>query len=274
MKKYGIFTAFIVFVLVLCLPVLSFAAGELTPIRARFYGALAQGENSQWVNLRCYTDQNNRFVLMSDVNGFGVAYITLFFDLGVSHVDSFSLRIKKDNTLLDGAAALSGQAVNLMDSNFSNSVSIRTQCQISRTTEGDDTFYNWSLYSSSGYDRNVLSVTINYAATVIGQNSPIGFIVDNLTVNGMAVEEIAVTETNEGFAEQISDLAENENEWWLRVVAPDYEQFLDDPYIYQESADYRLAIKAISYDNFLVPGMITIVFIMAFYGFVLYGKKG
>ena len=217
MRKHCCYAIFIAVVLVLCLPVTCLATGEVTPIRARFYGALVSGNNSQWISLRCYTDQNNRFVLMSDVNGYSVSYLTLFFDLGVSHVDSFSLRIKKDNSLLDGGSALSAQAVNLMDSNFSNSVSIRTQCQISRTAEGDDTFYNWSLYSSTGYDLNVLSVTINYGATVIGSNSPIGFIVDNFTVNGVAVEEIAVTEYNEGFADQISDLAQIEEELWLML---------------------------------------------------------
>lgn len=274
MKKRSMCVVAAAILLVLCLPVTALAAGELTPIRARFYGALAQGENSQWVNLRCYTDQNNRFVLMSDVNGFSVSYITLFFDLGVSHVDSFSLRIKKDNALLDGSTSLSSQAVNLMDSNFSNSVSIRTQCQISRTTAGDDTFYNWSLYSSSGYDLNVLSVTINYGATVIGSNSPIGFIVENLTVNGFSVEEIAITEYNEGFADQIADLAEIEEELWVDVVAPGIDTWIQDQSVAQAMGDYKQVIQAVSMDNFLVPSLIIIVFSFAFYGYALFGRKG
>ena len=261
-------------VTVLCLSVTSFASGDFTPVRARFLGALAQGGANTWRNLRAYQGVNNQFVLMSDIDGYSVAYIQLYFDLGVSSVSSFELRLRKDNFLLDAGAALNTNAVNLYDSNYENSLSIRTSSQISRTVEDDITFYNWSYYSASSVERSILMVQINYGATVIGNNTPIRFTVDKFVVNGVSVEEIPVTETNEGFAEDISNLSQNENEWWQRVVLPDYEDYLDNPDIINQSGSYRLAIKEISFNNFLVPGLISIVFIMAFYGFLLYGKKG
>ena len=275
MNKYSVFAISVAILLVLCLPVSVLAAGELTPLRATLYGAIVGNTSSATFSLPVYQVDSDTFCVVPSNNYNAVSQMNFFFSIP-SGFTSFKIVFSFDegyfSNIADGSFTLSMLAYNYSGGGFSSSQSLTGYSSSQTTSNGRVTItHQWR---GSAIDRNCVSVGFKLNATVANKSQYYNFDVDEFVVNGVAIEDLAVTETNAGFAEDISALSQNENEWWQRVVMPDYDQFLDDPNIIDGSTDYRLAIREISFNNFLVPGMITLVFIMAFYGFLLYGKKG
>lgn len=280
MRKGSFLAISIAILLVLCLPVAVFAAGELTPKRASIYGAIYDSGSSAaaFHDAPVYQVNDTDFCIVPDETYTGVSQIRLYFFLDVSSFNSIDIVITLlDSRLLvgqDGSFTSNCFAYNYTNGSFSNYLNLTQDVRMSKSTVNDLATYHFQFTSETAISRNMIMFTIPLAATVMGSASYYNFRVNSFYVNGIAVNDISVTETNEGFAEDISSLSQSENEWWQRVVMPDYDAYLDDPNIIDGSTDYRLVIREISFNNFLVPGMITLVFIMAFYGFLLYGKKG
>ena len=281
MKKASIWIVVLLVLFVLCLPVSVFADGETTPLTAFITGVIYGSSGSQ-ANYRApvYTGVDNQFVIVPNDTYSGVSQFRIYFSFNVDSVQTFDLTVRKvTTTWLDASASLSSQNLYLYQYNsstgaFSNAINIRTSSTQVRSTVDGVTTYHWAHYNSSAYEGyNSVMVVIPVDTAVVGENSPLVFAVDSFVVNGVSVENIAVTEYNEGFAEQISDLAEIEEEMWLDVVAPGIDTWIENQSVSQAMGDYKQVIQAVSMNNFLVPSLIIIVFSFAFYGFALFGRK-
>lgn len=134
---------------------------------------------------------NNIFGVYSDVTLELGTYLRLYFSLGVSHVDSFSLTLKKLSTAYtDSSAALNSLSIDLYNLNSSGNptgyIGIRTQVTTKRIINEDSTtLYSWQWHepSGNGYDRSVLMVSIPFQSFVIGTNS-LDFEMIEFFVNG------------------------------------------------------------------------------------------
>lgn len=274
MKKSTIFIVVIVCLLVLCLPVSVFASSE--PVLASVMGAIMGNTSSAWYNLNISSFTPGSFSLRANNVYTEVTDIRLYFQVSVPF-NSFEIVIIGKNSLnsiSDGSFSRPVYISDYVNGSFTNTSTIQTSVQSSVSTNSDGYSVFKYQYSDSEISKNALMVTLPYNYTVMGNGVFYDFEIQTFALNGVNVDEFNVTKTNEDFSQAISSLSVDENEWWQRVVLPDYEQFLDDPDIIDGSNTYRQAIRSITFDNFLAPGMITLVFIMAFYGFLLYGKKG
>lgn len=271
MKKASIGIFILVALLVLCLPVASFAK---PPYRAQILGAYYEsGENPSVKAINVVPVNNNTFGIYSTDQLELCTRLYFYFGAGTNGISNFNIQIK----VLSEGYQLNTSANNIAYSRLNNvtstgviSDSVAVGSDLRQTYDGNT--ITWQYIRSSVIDRNGILLVLTFQNFMLGSN-PVYFEVLNFSVNGIPFDEIEVTETNEGFAEQISDLAEIEEELWVDVVAPGIDTWIQNQSVAQAMGDYKQVIQAVSMDNFLVPSLIIIVFSFAFYGFALFGRK-
>lgn len=279
MKKYTICIIVLVFLLVLCLPFNSLAAGETTPFRSTVRGVIYGSSGSETAYAApVYSVAENEFTIKTLNSYTGVNRLSFYFELPTK-VSYFSITLTSlDSTLLYTQDGIFNDYVGLYmysDGNFSSSLNITSNTTETKSTVDGLPTYTYQ-YSGGDSTRNCIVVSIPLSATVMGANSFYNFRVNNFSVNGIPINDIAVTETNAEFEDNISQLAQNEERMWAQVIAPDLTDALDR--IQQQNNttynDYKAVISAVSIDNFLIPGLLMIVFSFAFYSYVIFGRKG
>lgn len=263
---------------IVCLSVVSsYASGELTPKRVVIYGALIGETTSTNRAGTVYQVNESVFTVKPSVDMAAVSGFLLFFVLP-ENVNTFKIRITALNNLTYNADGSFGSDVilyNFNGSSYTDSTYITGSTVKQKSTVDGYATFDWQYIGGSG-NRNTIALRIPMGATAVNASSFYNFRVDEFSLNGVAVTDVAVTETNEGFEDVISQLAQNEERMWSQVVAPDLTDFIDRIQSQNNGAynDYRSVISAVSIDNFLVPGLLLIVFSFAFYSYVIFGRKG
>ena len=272
MRKHCCYAIFIAVVLVLCLPVTSFAK---PPMRAQILGVYYEsGNNSSVIPINIVPVNNNTFGIYSTDQLEYCTRLYLYFGAGTNGISNFNIQIK----LLSDGYQLNTSANNIAYSRLNNITStgvvtdsVTVGSDLRQTYDGNT--ITWQYIRDSVIDRNGILLVLTFQNFMLGRN-PVYFEVINFSVNGIPADEIEVTETNVGFAEQISDLAQIQEDLWVDVVAPGVDTWIQDYQVAQAMGDYKQVIQAVSMDNFLVPTLIIIVFSFAFYGYALFGRKG
>lgn len=278
MKKVSIGIVVLLALFILCLPVSVFAAGELTPGRALIYGALINTTTSTSRGAVVYQVNSTDFTLKPTADMTAVNQISLFFVVPTT-ITTFSLSIacldSRLSQISDGSFSTNTALYNWEGSTPSNVTYISGVSRIKSTVNGYGT-YTWDYYTTTSSGRNCIMVNLPLNITVVDDAYFYNFRVNYLNVNGQAIEDIAVTEYNAEFEDTISELAQNEERMWAQVIAPDLTDTFDR--IQQQNnqtySDYKSVIASVSVDNFLIPGLLMIVFSFAFYSYVVFGRKG
>lgn len=278
MKKSSFIIVVVAILLVLCLPVSALAAGELTPKRALIYGALINTTTSTSRAAVVYQVNATDFTLKPTADMSAVNQISLFFVVPTT-ITTFSLSIacldSRLSQISDGSFSTNTAFYNWEGSSPSNVSYISGVARNKSTVDGYGT-YTWDYYTTTSSDRNCIMVNLPLNITVVDDSYFYNFRVNYLNVNGQAIEDIAVTEYNAEFEDTISELAQNEERMWAQVIAPDLTDTFDR--IQQQNnetySDYKTVIASVSVDNFLIPGLLMIVFSFAFYSYVVFGRKG
>lgn len=278
MKKSSFIIVVVAILLVLCLPVSALAAGELTPRRALIYGALINTTTSTSRAAVVYQVNSTDFTLKPTADMSAVNQISLFFVVPTT-VTTFSLSIScldsRLSQISDGSFSTNTALYNWENGAPSNVSYISGVARNKTTVDGLGT-YTWDYYTTTSSNRNCIMVNLPLNITVVDDSYFYNFRVNYLNVNGQAIEDIAVTEYNAEFEDTISELAQNEERMWAQVIAPDLTDTFDR--IQQQNnstySDYKTVIASVSVDNFLIPGLLMIVFSFAFYSYVVFGRKG
>ena len=274
MRKGSILAISISILLVLCLPVVSFAK---PPMRAQILGVYYEsGSNPSVIPINVVPVNNNTFGIYSTDQLEVCTRLYLYFGAGTNGISNFNIQIK----VLSDGYQLNTSANNIAYSRLNNisstgvvTDSVSVGSDLRQTYDGNT--ITWQYIRSSVIDRNGILLVLTFQNFMLGSN-PVYFEVLNFSVNGIPLEEIEVTEYNADFEDYISEMARNEDRMWAQVVAPDLTDYLD--YVQQANnstyTDYKDVISAVSINNFLVPGLLFIVFSFAFYSYVVFGRKG
>lgn len=274
MRKGSFLVISISILLVLCLPVVSLAK---PPYRAQILGAyLDSGENPSVKAVNVVPVNNNTFGIYSNDDLELCTRLYLYFGAGTNGISNFNIQIK----LLSEGYQLNTSANNIAYSRLNNvtssgvvSDSIAVGSDLRQTYDGNT--ITWQYIRSSVIDRNGILLVLTFQNFMLG-STPVYFEVLNFSVNGIPFDEIEVTEYNAEFEDTISELAQNEERMWAQVIAPDLTDTFDR--IQQQNnetySDYKAVIASVSVDNFLIPGLLMIVFSFAFYSYVVFGRKG
>lgn len=277
MKKVSTWIVFLLTLLVLCLPVSSLAAGELTPVRTTLYGAIVGNTTSSTYSLPVYQVDSDTFCIIPSRNYNAVSQFNFFFSIP-SGFTSFKIVYSFDESyfsnITDGTFSMTLVSYNYSNGALTDTFNLSGATSTQSTSNGRVTItHQWR---GSEKDRNCVSVGFLTNITVANQNQYYNFDVDEFIVNGVAVEDLAVTEQNAEWEDTITQLAQNEERMWAQVIAPDLTDTLDrisqgnnDTY-----QDYKMVISSVSINNFLIPGLLFIVFSFAFYSYVVFGRKG
>ena len=192
------------------------------------------------------------------------------FSLSVSCLDS---RLSQIN---DGSFSNSVALYNWEGSSASNVSYITGVARNKSTVNGYGT-YTWEYYTTTSSGRNCIMVNLPLNITVVDDSYYYGFRINYLNVNGQAVEEIETNQQTTSQIEEFNNLLEQtqvyETDLWSKIYVPGQETSLIIS-ASQSALNSGYPIITLMQSNTVVPFMLTTVFALAFFSFLLFGKRG
>lgn len=275
-----IFVLVVTVMLIVCLSAFSVSA-DLRSVQ--IWGTIVGTSSNSWTYMEWQQIGQNTFAYKGTYEGSSVSnvnYYSYYFNTTQTSISNFDVQITIHDDGLTGLNNWGANTIIVYQENSSgglgSNTTITSQVDYTPVDNGDG---SWSIsykYIGNSVPGSILRLSFRCSAYTLVATSWRTFTIDKFVVNGIDYSDYEVTETNEVFEDYITQLAQNEERMWAQVIAPDLTDAFDRIHQQNNSTynDYKAVISAVSIDNFLIPGLLMIVFSFAFYSYVIFGRKG
>lgn len=273
MKKVSILLVFIAAFLILCLPLYSMAFDVVrSEILAVEYGS---DTSSTW-HSSSFVVSGKQLIIKPGATLASVTAVRIYFYFHIpldQPITQFSCDLSYSGGMPYSARTYSSGYFWLASND--QSLVYKGQKNASMVTSQNGSVQNFRI-SWSGYqeDANVYCVTIYFDNGVLGPTSPLILTVNEMYLNSVDVSELQYLTYQQDFEGSIEELNAAESTWWQKVITPGLDDVIWPDHVDENLSDYKSVIRSITIDNFFIPGIIVMVFTVAFYSYVLYGRKG